>query len=458
MIETIHIYHTNDIHSHFENWPRIRDFLLHQKKINEENGEEVFLFDIGDHVDRWHPLTESTVGKQNIQLLNEVGYTAVTIGNNEGITLPYNDLDTLYTEAEFDVILANLYNQQNERPSWTIPYQIYQTEKGIKVGITGVTANFKKLYSILGWDLKDPIEEIQRQVERLKKESDIIILLSHLGIHDDEKIAKLYPEIDIILGGHTHHILENGRLITNALGTTLLGAAGKHGKFVGHVQLKIDVEKKEIKNKKAQLYKIENLPAPINETIEIEKFYEDGRKLLFQEVVTIPEPLSVEWFQDSILPHILCEAIQEWCSADCAMINAGLLLDHLEKGIVTKYEIHKILPHPINPCMIKLSGAELKSVLQQSFDPKWPPLELKGLGFRGTILGNFVYNNISIRENDLYINGMILKEDKMYTLGTVDMYTFGHFFPEFNSAEKQYFMPEFIRDVMEWKLKKLYSN
>ncbi|MFP3472365.1 hypothetical protein R0J90_20130, partial [Micrococcus sp. SIMBA_144] len=66
------------------------------------DGESVYVFDIGDHVDRWHPLSEATLGLGNVELLNEAGYDAVTIGNNEGITLDYDDLNNLYKEAEFD--------------------------------------------------------------------------------------------------------------------------------------------------------------------------------------------------------------------------------------------------------------------------------------------------------------------------------------------------------------------
>ena len=116
MKEVIHIYHTNDLHSHFENWPTISTFIKERKAIHEAEEEEVFIFDIGDFVDRWHPYTESTVGKGNVELLNEVGYTAVTIGNNEGITLSHHDLDKLYSKANFDVIVANLYYPGRKRP------------------------------------------------------------------------------------------------------------------------------------------------------------------------------------------------------------------------------------------------------------------------------------------------------------------------------------------------------
>ena len=58
-LETIHIYHTNDVHSHLEHWPRIHQFLAKRKKGHLKQAEDVFLFDIGDFVDRWHPFSEA---------------------------------------------------------------------------------------------------------------------------------------------------------------------------------------------------------------------------------------------------------------------------------------------------------------------------------------------------------------------------------------------------------------
>ena len=106
-MERVHIYHTNDIHSHFENWPRISAYLREESKRLEQENETVFLFDIGDACDRVHPLTEATDGKGNIQLLNEVRYDAVTIGNNEGIGSSKNQLNHLYDEANFPVVISN---------------------------------------------------------------------------------------------------------------------------------------------------------------------------------------------------------------------------------------------------------------------------------------------------------------------------------------------------------------
>lgn len=41
-METIHIFHTNDFHSHLEHWPRIQEFLMNKKKHHQSKGEDLF--------------------------------------------------------------------------------------------------------------------------------------------------------------------------------------------------------------------------------------------------------------------------------------------------------------------------------------------------------------------------------------------------------------------------------
>ena len=72
MQEQVTILHTNDIHSHFENWPKIRRFLQQQKQQLIQQGQTVLTFDVGDAVDRVHPLSEDTDGKANVEMLNTI--------------------------------------------------------------------------------------------------------------------------------------------------------------------------------------------------------------------------------------------------------------------------------------------------------------------------------------------------------------------------------------------------
>jgi 5'-nucleotidase len=454
VLEIIHIYHINDLHSHFENWPRIHSFLKERKTWHQDAGDEVFVFDIGDHVDRSHPFSDGTMGKGNTKLLNELDVTAITIGNNEGITFPFKALDNMYENASFSVLIANLYYQDGSRPEWVKPTMIQTTKGGTRIGIIGLTVFYQSFYHQLGWKLTDPLEELRKQVEKLKNQTDFIILLSHLGINEDEAIARDFPEIDVILGAHTHHVFHEGKVINNAM----LCAAGKYGQFVGHAILELEANK--IIKKKALLYDTNELPPIEDEKETNARYFAVGKHLLKDKVVELPEDIKTDPFRHSPLPALLCEALHEWCEADCAFLNAGLLLNGLSKGTVTRYDLLEICPHPINPCLIQLTGSELKEVLQQTLEDRWPHLQIRGFGFRGAVMGTFIYSGIiinhSTKETQILIGNEKIDPAKIYKVAIPDMFSFGRFFPAiFRAENKKYFLPEFMRNLLEWKLMKI---
>jgi len=450
MGETLHFYYINDLHSHFEHWPRIKQFIRKRKELHNVIQEESFTLDIGDHSDRFHPFTEAFLGKGNVQLLNELGCDYATIGNNEGITFPFEALDGLYEDAQFDVLVANLFYQNGERPKWALPYKIHVTKQGTRIAFIGATAYFRLFYESLGWRITEPYEEISRIVNELEGECDFIVLLSHLGLEFDERIAKTIPEIQLVLGAHTHHILHKGKKIND----TLLCGAGKGGTYVGYVELSMDGTH-HTSSIKTRLYDMNEQEAVADEKELVRSLYNLGREQMLTEIGRLSQPLDVEWFEDSLLAQLLCDALREWCEADCAFLNAGLLLEGLNEGVVTLYDVHKICPHPINPCLVELSGQELKEVLIQTMDEKWPHMQVKGFGFRGNIFGIMQYSNITIKNKHLiYIGNEILHPKRMYKLALPDMFTFGYFFPSITRSErKKYYLPEFLRDVLSERLK-----
>ena len=50
----------------------------------------------------------------------------------------------------------------------------------------------------------------------------------------------------------------------------------------------------------------------------------------------------------------------EFTNADCTIINAGLIVNNVESDQLTEYDIHTMLPHPINLVRVRLKGSELK--------------------------------------------------------------------------------------------------
>lgn len=466
MAETIHLYHTNDLHSYFDNWPKVAHYIKKMKKKHAANGEDMLLVDVGDHLDRVHPITEASEGKVNVDLLNDLEYDAATIGNNEGITLPHEALNTLYSHAKFPVILSNLYTEFGERPDWVKPFEIITLSNGTKAALLGVSVYYEKFYKLLGWIIKDPFQSLLETLEQVKEEADIIILLSHLGINDDEIIAKEFPEIDVILGAHTHHIFEKGKMLYG----TLLTGAGKNCGLIGHVALSVDNNHR-LLNKSADVINIE----AEQECGETKQFLlKEERKsdvILSETVAVLEEDLGLDWFQPSEFPKFLATAIKEWCKAEVSMVNAGMLLEPLMKGPVTKKDLHRICPHPINPCTVYLKGDVLKEVIIEAKSKRMEQLQLKGLGFRGKVMGTMVFDGIKVRSErladglphvkEITILGEPVDPDRTYAVATVDMFTLGVLYPEIGHAEKKtYFMPEMLRDLLAWKLKQVqtYKN
>src|SRR5699024_3774060 len=102
-----------------------------------------------------------------------------------------------------------------------------------KIIVTVVTTYYEKLYSLLGWEIAEPFEMLARILEEIKnkEQADMIIVLSHLGIYDDEKIADVFPQVDLVLGSHTHHHLPEGKMVNE----TILAACGRYGEYVGEI-------------------------------------------------------------------------------------------------------------------------------------------------------------------------------------------------------------------------------
>ncbi|WP_431027685.1 bifunctional metallophosphatase/5'-nucleotidase [Lysinibacillus sp. LZ02] len=444
MLEKIHIFHTNDLHSHFEYWLRMQTFIKEQRRLLASKGEVSFLVDIGDHLDRSNIYTEATLGKGNIQLLNEAEYDVVTIGNNEGITLSFEELSSLYETAQFDVVVANLNAIERDNPNWLKPYSILTTVYGTKIAVIGATAQFDVFYRTLNWEVTEPRKALILLVQQLRKEVDIIVCLSHLGITDDELLAKECPDLDVIFGAHTHHVFPQGKHVNGVL----LTGGGKFGQFTGHLTILYDHDQKHIESMEEELIENGQLTMAPGEAEFLYSLVKKGEALLSEPVTQLSKTYYKEWFHHSSLSRLFAEAVFDYTDADCIMFNAGIFVEDLKKGYVSTFDMHKILPHPINLCLMELTGAELKEMYMQAQNEEWPQLQLKGLGFRGIVFGKLLMYNISMNKHrKLFIGGQQVEPTKTYKLATLDLFTFGYFFPTFKYAKKHYYLPTFLRDI-----------
>lgn len=444
-MKSIHIYHTNDVHSHLKSWPRTRAYLQHKRSEHEKKGETCLIFDLGDFIDRSDLYTEASLGSKNVKLLDEAGYDAITIGNNEGITLSKEALESLYDGVKFDVVLSNLKHMDMTQPKWAQESKIYVTDDDIRIGVIGATAPFIDYYRPLGWQVINPIENLQKIAKEIAKNVDILICLSHLGLSTDELLAEEISTIDLIIGAHTHHVLENGKRIHR----TLLTGGGKFGKYIGHSAVTVNATTKQIEGIHTELIQTELLRHVEGETREVEALESWGKEHLDVEVFKAAKYYNHEWFHDSHLARLFSKALAEYSQAECSFFGAGIFMTPLEKGSVTAYDLHKMLPHPINACLITMTGEQLLQCLRTIEEhPEWATMEVKGLGFRGQVLGKILQYNCKVVKNQLYVNNVLKKPSDLVKVVTLDMFTFGWFFPELKNMDKRYLLPHFLRDIL----------
>lgn len=460
MKENIYFYYTNDLHSDFTYWPNVVSYFNGQKKKRNRKNESYFLVDIGDHVDRVHPIAEAFMGKANVQLLNKAGYDIVTIGNNEGITLAHHELFHLYDDAHFSVVCSNLQSQTESNPNWLKSTVTVQSRGGVRIGVIGLTAPFNPFYHLLDWHIEQPDDVLQPIIDHLQESTDIIILLSHLGFNEDQRIAEHFPQIDVIIGGHTHHLLKTGK----QLNQTTITAAGKHCSHVGEVILTWDHRENKLVTNEAYVTNITHIKQDKETKRKLNHLEKSALEKLATPITTVEEPLRVDWFKETPLIKRLTDTLLQWTKVDCAMLNAGLLLGDLPAGEITYKQIHRICPHPINPVVVELTGQELKEVVRVTQTDEFMNLKLKGFGFRGKLIGKMAFSGLDVQMDqhpsgkkyvkELYIVGKKVQDNETYTVATADMFIFGRLLPEIaKSHRKDLFLPEFIRDLLVHTLK-----
>lgn len=450
MGKILHILHTNDLHSHFAAMPRIATCLREHRLRWEQQGEPVLTVDVGDHLDRMSMKTEASWGKSNVEVLNQSGYQYVTIGNNEGLTLPREKLEQLYADAHFTVILNNLQGPAGAQPDWALPYVIHECS-GLRLALLGTTVPFVPFYELLGWTALEPFPILQAQIQALRHQVDAVVVLSHLGLQSDREMAQQIPGIDLILGAHTHHVLMQGERV----GKTLIAQAGRFGEYVGHVTLQVD-EHGRLTTTARILASADYAPDPhIAGFLAAERT--KAEEMLAEEVAELPLDLQVDWLRETPFASFLAACLKDWTKAEIGLANAGLLLKSLASGRITRRDLLECAPHPINPCTVVLTGEQLLRVLHRAIQPGIVNKELRGFGFRGKINGWLCLDGMSVKYAqkpepsiiEVRIGEELLQMERSYRIATVDMYMLNGLFPELmEGSELQFFLPEVLREIL----------
>ena len=208
---------------------------------------DLLLFDCGDFSQGSSYYTMFK-GDVEVELMNRMQYDAVTIGNHE-FDFGLENMTRLFKMAAFPIVCSNYDFADTELKDIVKPYIVLK-RKGVKIGVFALCPPLQGLVSTNNYGpLKflDPVDVTNRMVDVLRNQEkcDVVICLSHLGWevseYPDNELIKRTSGIDLILGGHSHTYLKTLGYETDKTGRQVpVDHEGKHGVFVGKIQLTLE--------------------------------------------------------------------------------------------------------------------------------------------------------------------------------------------------------------------------
>lgn len=232
---TITILHSNDFHG--ANMELLAKRAAMVSKIRAESANLVLLVDAGDIFTRG-PYHKRFYGSLEFDVMNQMQYDAITLGNNEFKSTDDISAQKILLErinqANFPVLCANVIDAQTgSYLAGTQPYIIKEYGE-VKVAIFGITSTKTAFYrQAKGWKVTDPIRAGETIVNELAGKADIILALTHIGVNQDRILADKIVNISAIIGGDSHTVLSKPEIINNIP----VVQAGDNGKYLGRLDL-----------------------------------------------------------------------------------------------------------------------------------------------------------------------------------------------------------------------------
>ena len=147
-----------------------------------------------------------------------MGYHAIGIGDDD-LSLGKKFLTDLSKMSNVPFLSSNVMDEDSNK----LLFQRYIIKEmnGLKIGIFGLLSGETFMGASdprrSGLIFRDPVETAQEMVRELQPQTDLIILLSHLGYPKDVELALKISGIHMIVGGHTGVHLTNAPVIKNTI-------------------------------------------------------------------------------------------------------------------------------------------------------------------------------------------------------------------------------------------------
>jgi 2',3'-cyclic-nucleotide 2'-phosphodiesterase (5'-nucleotidase family) len=410
------IFHSNDVHGKIDNFAKVAAVIAREKP----GAAEVYYFCAGDNftgnpiIDQYEP-----PGEPMLELLNRLGVDLLCPGNHE-FDIGLENLKNFAARARFPFLSANIEAPAHVLPQLR-PSVVLRTRNGVRIAVFGLIQveagnGLPSTHpdKVKGFKFSEPLAKA-REMKFLRRDNQVFLALTHIGYEDDLRLAQQMPELDVIIGGHSHTRVDPAETVNGVL----VAQAGSDNRYLGRVELRLRggsvVEKKgtliDLKGSMAEEADVREMIARFNQNPAFAR-------------VIAEAPFAIEG--KDALGCLMTDAIRVVHNLDVSFQNeGGIRLNRLSEKITLK-DIYTLDPFGNQVVEIAMSADEIRALIRDSFQ-KGDEIDLQVSGLTYTVRTD---DQRHIQEILLRrLDGSPLPEDGKFTVGVSSYVASSYNFP-----------------------------
>ena len=392
----IQILHTNDIHGHLDVTDTVQGagttafsqgglvaMAQQIEKLRAKAPDRTLLVDAGD---AWQGtyISNENKGQAVTQVMSLLRYDAQAVGNHD-FDWGQDVLKQRTEEASFPFLCANCVDAGGAVPTYLKPYAV--KDLGIvRVAMIGLilpsAASIIKTTSLGGMRFLPLEQSVRKYLPEMRQQADLLIAITHVGLEPlipsgDRALAAAVPELDVIVGGHSHTALRAATSVTSANGKeTVIVQTGAYSANLGDLELVIDPATKKISalpTRSNELIPVAGTAGPKSDVVQkIQAIVDEkkavGKKYTERVVGTLRNALSNPR-EECGLGNMIADGLleygrqQRW-NSDVAFYNMAGVRASLPAGQITYGQLYQVLPFTNVVMNLDLTGTQLKAVFE----------------------------------------------------------------------------------------------
>ena len=345
---------TTDLHGH------LRNFAALAPEIRKHTDGKTLLIDLGDTVEGVFSSEYAENSTGMAEALNLVGVELWVPGNHD-FAMSAGDFRDFARRFKGRALGGDWsYGGVSGEPV------VFVERGGVRCAVIGLT-DVKMPLRILpgsGMEFRDPFAVLDACMKRVYAEKPHVVVLAwHNGLFTRfgglQDILRLYPGIDVVLGGHSHQEIPGRRFGRR----TLYVQGGAHGHAAGVVDIRTDDATGRITSVTSKLIRPgSGAPDPQLAALD-RRLYLESRGVRYRKLGVLPPPRPGE--RNAPLGRRCAEILREAGNADAAVLWLGTDDRRNSGKVLTFGEFYRLLPHRNELCVLTVTREELAAFLAE---------------------------------------------------------------------------------------------